>query len=74
MIKIEINDSGTFADGELLEDNDSVCTFTYFDKVIPKIQTGNETNYILLASSIVISLIGIGIGIIILKRKKNINN
>ena len=74
VVKIEINDSGTFADGELLEDNDSVCTFTYFDKVIPKIQTGNETNYILLASSIVISLIGIGIGIIILKRKKNINN
>ena len=28
IVKIEISDKGTFADGELLEDKDSICTFT----------------------------------------------
>lgn len=37
----------------------------------PVVQTGNETNYILLISSIIISLLGITTGIIILKRKRN---
>lgn len=74
VVKIEINDKGTFADGELLEDNDSVCTFTYYNKMIPKIQTGNETNYLLLVGSIIISLLEIGTGIIILKKKKQTNN
>ena len=71
--KIEINDEGTFADGELLEDNDSICTFTYYNKLIPKIQTGSEMNYILLIGSAIISLLGITTGIVVLKRK-NKNN
>ena len=70
VVKIEINNQGTFADGELLEDNDSICTLTYYNKLIPKIQTGNEMSYILLVSGLVISLLGITTGIIILKRKK----
>ena len=74
VVKIDINDKGTFADGELLEDNDSVCTFTYYDKQIPKVQTGNETNYLLLIGSIIISLLEIGTGIVILKKKKQTNN
>lgn len=73
IVKIEINDNGVFADGELLEDDNSICTFTYYNKQIPKIQTGNEINYILLIASIVISLIGITSGIIILKRNKKNN-
>ena len=71
--KIEINNEGTFADGELLEDNDSIGTFTYYNKLIPKIQTGSEMNYILLIGSAIISLLGITTGIVVLKRK-NKNN
>ncbi len=73
VVRVEINDQGTFADGELLEDNDSICTFTYYNKLIPKIQTGNELSYILLVSSLVVSLLGITTGIIVLKRKKSKN-
>lgn len=73
IVKIEINDNGVFADGELLEDDNSICTFTYYNKQIPKIQTGNEINYIVLIASIVISLLGITLGIIILKRNKKNN-
>ena len=73
VVKIEINNEGTFADGELLEDNDSICTFTYYNKLIPKIQTGSEMNYILLIGSAIISLLGITTGIVVLKRK-NKNN
>ena len=69
VIKIEINDRGTFANGELLEDNDSICTFTYSNKLIPKIQTGNEVNIMLLIGSLIISLLGIVVGVIILKKK-----
>ena len=74
IVKIEINDEGTFADGELLEDNDSICTFTYYNKLIPKVQTGNEMNYALLIGSMIISLLGITTGIIILKKNKKENN
>ena len=73
VVKIEINNEGTFADGELLEDNNSICTFTYYNKLIPKIQTGSEMNYILLIGSAIISLLGITTGIVALKRK-NKNN
>ena len=59
IIKIEINDKGTFADGELLEDNNSICTVTYYNQLIPIIQTGNERNYTLLFSSLLISLSGL---------------
>ena len=74
VVKIEINDKGTFADGELLEDNDSICTFTYYNKLIPKVQTGNEMNYALLIGSMIISLLGFTTGIIILKKNKKENN
>ncbi len=73
IVKIEINDKGTFADEELLEDNESICEFTYYNKPIPKIQTGNETNYLFLIISIIISLLGITTGIIILKKSKQKN-
>lgn len=68
IVKIEINDKGTFADDELLEDKDSICEFNYYNKPIPKIQTGNEVNYILLISIVAISLLIIILGIVLLKR------
>ncbi len=74
VIKIDINDKGTFSNDELLEENNSICTFNYYNKQIPKIQTGNEINYILLIACIVISLIGIAVSSIIIVRKKKINN
>lgn len=73
VVRVEINDQGTFADGELLEENDSICTFTYYNKLIPKIQTGNELSYVLLVSSLVISLLGITTLIIVSERKKQKN-
>lgn len=74
VIKIEINDKGTFANEELLEDNNSVCELTFENQRLPKIQTGNERNYILLISSVIISLAGIATGIVVLKKKKEENN
>lgn len=73
VVKIEINHEGTFADGELLEDDNSICTLTYENKLIPKIQTGNEVDYVILFGSIIISLLGAVIGIVILIRKNQKN-
>lgn len=71
IVKVEINDKGVFADGVSLEEKDSVYSFVYYNSLLPAIQTGNETNYILLASLSAISLIGIVTGIVILKKKRN---
>ena len=71
VVKIEINDQGVFADGVSLEEKDGVYSFEYFNSLLPKIQTGNETNYILLGSLAVISLIGIVGGIMLLRKKHN---
>lgn len=68
IVKIEINDKGTFANEELLENNNGICEFSYYNKQIPKVQTGNEMNYILLISIVVISLLVIIIGIVLLRR------
>ena len=69
VVKIEINDKGVFADGVSLEEKDNVYSFEYYNSLLPLIQTGNETNYVLLGSIAVISLIGIITGIITLKKK-----
>ena len=71
VVKIEINDKGVFADGVSLEEKDNVYSFEYYNSLLPKIQTGNETNYILLASLAAISIIGIITGVVILKKKHN---
>ena len=71
VVKVEINDKGVFADGVSLEEKDGVYSFEYYNSLLPKIQTGNETNYILLGSLAVISLIGIIGGIIVLRKKHN---
>lgn len=68
IIKIEINDKGVFADDELLEENDSICEIKYTNDKIPEIQTGNETNFMLLIVSIITSLLFIISGIVILKK------
>ncbi len=65
IVKIEINDKGIFADGELLEKNDSTYTITYENKEIIEVQTGNETNYILLIGSMIVSLFGLIICVIL---------
>lgn len=71
IVKIEINDKGVFADGKSLEEKDNVYSFTYYNALLPAIQTGNETNYMLLGSLAAISLIGIIGGIIVLRKKHN---
>ena len=73
IVKIEINENGTFADGVLLEDNDSVCSFEFYNQLVPKVQTGNETNYTLLIVSAIISLLEIIAGIFILRKNKKNN-
>ena len=66
--KIEINDKGVFADEEILEENESVCSFNYYNTLIPRIQTGNETNYALLFAILGISIVAIIAGIFILRK------
>lgn len=73
IVKVEINDKGVFVDDEMLEENDAVYSFTFENQQKPKVQTGNEMNYILLYSLIGISLAGIIAGIIILKKDKQKN-
>lgn len=70
VVKIEINNNGVFADGELLEENDSICTISYSNEKEPVIKTGTEINYELVLGIAIISLIGMVIGIITLKKKK----
>ena len=74
VIKVKINDKGVFVASKNIEEKDSVYSFTFYNKPIPKIQTGNEMNYIILFGSVVISLIGIITGIVILKRNKKNKN
>ena len=74
VVKIEINDEGVFADGVSLEEKDSVYSFVYYNSLLPKIQTGNETNYNLIINLMILSLVGISTGIILLKSKKKENN
>lgn len=69
VVKIEINEKGVFADGKSLEGKDNVYDFVYYNSLLPSIQTGNESNYILLGSLALISLLGIVGGIIILRKK-----
>ena len=71
VVKVEINDKGVFADGVSLEEKDGIYSFEYYNSLLPKIQTGNETNYVLLGSLAVISLIGIAGGIMLLRKKHN---
>lgn len=71
VVKIEINDKGVFADGVSLEEKDGIYSFVYYNSLLPAIQTGNETNYILLFVIAGISLIGLTTGIIAIKRKNN---
>ena len=68
--KVKINDKGVFVAGKNIEEKDSVYSFTFYNKPIPKIQTGNEMNYFILLGSIIISALGITTGIILLKRNK----
>ena len=71
VVKIEINDKGVFADNKSLEEKDNVYSFEYYNSLLPSIQTGNETNYILLGGLATLSLVGIIVGIIALKRRNN---
>ena len=71
IVKIEINEKGVFADGKSLEEKDSIYSFVYYNSLLTVIQTGNETNYILLGSLAAISLIGIVGGIVLLRKKHN---
>lgn len=70
VIKVKINDKGVFVSGKNIEEKDSVYSFTFYNKPIPKIQTGNEMNYFILLGSIIISVLGITTGMILLKRNK----
>lgn len=74
VVKIEINEKGVLADGKALEEKDNVYGFVYYNSLLPSIQTGNESNYILLGSLALISLLGIVGGITILRKNTKKNN
>ena len=68
IVKVEINDEGVFINEIKIEEIENVYSFEFENKKIPIVQTGNEINYILLISVVVISLIVIISGIVLLKR------
>ena len=72
IIKVEINDKGVYINDELIEGKDSLYSFEFENTLEPVIYTGIETNYIIVISTLIISLAGIITGIIVL-RKKNKN-
>ena len=74
IVKIEINDKGVFADEIIIEEKDGAYSFIFYDDLIPVVQTGNEINYILVASLMGLSLIGVSTGVIILKKKNRKEN
>ena len=69
VLKLEINDKGVFIDNTEIEEKDDIYSFTFYNDLIPKVQTGNEMSYILLATLMGLSLIGITTGVVVLKRK-----
>lgn len=68
IVRLEINNEGVFINGTKLEEIEDIYNFEFENKQIPKIQTGNEMNYILLISIAVISLLAIILGVVLLKR------
>lgn len=73
VLKLTINDKGVFLDNtELTKEND-IYSFEFENTKIPHIQTGNETNYILLISIAIISILVIVAGItMLIKNKKSL--
>lgn len=70
IVKIEINDKGIFVDNELIQEDNHISTITYKNKPIPKIQTGSDINCLLLMGTMIVSLLGIIIGMIAIKRNR----
>ena len=68
-IKVEINDKGIFIDDEIMQEENSICSFKFYNEKIPEIQTGDEVNYNLIIGIIILSISVITSGIILLKRK-----
>lgn len=73
VVKVELTETEVIVDGNILEDDNNIVV-NYYNKQIPKIQTGNEMNYGLLIGSVIISLLGITTGIVVLKKNKKKNN
>lgn len=73
IIKIEIDDKGVYADGELLEENDEVCSLKFYNSLLPEVQTSDDSNLELWIFSAITSLAVICFIIIkMLKEKRNI--
>lgn len=72
IVKIEINDTGVYADGVLLEENSNTYSFEYYNSLLPVIQTGDRNILpILLAIG---SLVGISVILVKIIRDKKRNN
>lgn len=73
VLELTINDKGVFLDGtELTKEND-IYSFEFENQKLPRVQTGNETNYILLISIAIISILVIIVGIdMIIKNRKSL--
>ena len=69
IVKLEINDKGTFIDGIQVEEKDNTIEFTFENKKIEVPKTGDESKIKLFAGAILLSLLGIIY--IIIKSKKN---
>ena len=74
IVEIKINDEGVFADGELIEEKDEVYSFTFYDELIPAVNTGIVFDNAILITLMAMSLMGITAGIVVFKKRKKQND
>ena len=68
VVELVIDDKGIFIDGTKIDEENGIYSFEFENTQIPRIQTGNEMNYILLISIAIVSILIIVAGIVILKK------
>lgn len=74
VIKVEMNDKGTFIDNEKVESEDSVYTFEFENVPVDTPKTGDNSNLKLYAGLLVLALIALAsVGVHEYKKRKSVN-
>lgn len=74
VVKVEINDKGTFVDDTQIEEKDNTISLNFEDKHIPTPKTGDNSNIKLAIGIFILSILGLAWIIIkFFKNKKNIS-
>lgn len=74
IIKVEMNDKGTFIDNERVESEDSIYTFEFENVPVDTPKTGDDSNLKLYAGLLGLSILALaGVGVHEYKKKKSVN-